>query len=93
MQNNQLRITCPQCGFGVYIDPSRKFVCKCGYTSLSGDQIPPRIISQLESDRIKICEGCENYNNYRCKNIDLGCRITFLEVITNNNTSCPLHKW
>lgn len=75
------------------IDPSRKFVCKCGHISTKDQQFLPRIISKLESDRVDICKNCPEYNDYRCKYIELGCRIAFLENIVSTAAKCPLNKW
>jgi hypothetical protein len=83
-------VSCPQCGFTIKIDPSRKFVCKCGYST---DSMSFNGVEEWVIDRHQICEKCPEFNNDRCNKIELGCRPAFFKYIRNSQSECPLIKW
>lgn len=95
MQDNQLRIifVCPNCRFGVKIDPTRRFICRCGYDTMASTSTPINTNMEIANKRIAICAICEHHNNYRCVNVELGCRPAFMDLIQNGKASCPLNKW
>ena len=98
MLPNRLRlIVCPKCGFGIKIDPSRAFTCKCGYSTKDN---PPIIreenqenIPKYALERKNKCEKCDIYNNYRCPDIELGCRPAYIAYIRDPKTKCPRGVW
>ena len=91
MPPDQRRIVvCPQCGFGIKIDPTRKYVCKCGN---GGGFLPEQPLSEWMIVRRNICENCPKFHNDRCDLIELGCRPEFIRCIRNEQAKCPLGKW
>jgi hypothetical protein len=93
MQNNKRRVTCPKCGFGITIDISRKFVCKCGYDSTGSEPLKIRVIPEWEIRRVGLCQGCPNYHDYRCTKVEFGCRPAFIQFVQDPNAQCPIGRW
>ena len=59
-----------------------------------GAMTSPRTVTMDEKTRrLSICATCDDWCNKRCKQIDLGCRTTFLAVLRSESGKCPRSKW
>lgn len=91
--------TCPTCGFQLTVPkPGAAINCRCGARHFSDEtaaerhQDKPLTKAELNA-RLDICRTCDEWNNNRCVQINLGCRQSFHDTVRSSCGLCPLGKW
>ncbi|MHB8953574.1 MAG: hypothetical protein ACYC4U_11440 [Pirellulaceae bacterium] len=90
----QLIFSCPKCGIKVRVPADHHTIrCACGYRQWGSSNLEADESLHMPEERRQRCVECEKFGNYRCSEIDRGCRRTFLDVANDPQENCPLGKW
>lgn len=83
---------CPKCGFSARVDPTRRYVCRCG-EEVDSDSAVVDVDQEIIDRRSEICRECGEYRDERCDLIELGCRNAYKRALRSQTARCPLRKW